>query len=552
MEPRIRTERPPRIAADERGAMMVMGVFVSMFLVGALWSIAGMGEAVVMRERMQEAADASAMAAAVIDARAMNILVLFNLIMAAILSIRVLLNAIIIGAAFVAFASGLLTGIPIIGQAIFLPLMLSAIALGVVVGAIKGEVNPAITQSLTDFDNAMNGIAQVTPSLASGAGGIPAMYSPPLAQSQPTAAVGAPTQTSTLPLPVRFGPADSLCDPHALDALGFEVDNIMNQSLHSSVIGLAKHPIDLAIAAVTPIVEANGWLADSLCELGGTNQVGVSGPISNISQQCIQSAQASTPCTNSAPGGPDQQALSSAEQLEPDGGPLTDQAQSALTTDTGNCTDEQDQCNSGTNKAQQQATPPPIQVSPTQATAQPMVVPHFMFNGSALAQIYSRILMDASSAQEPMLGLAPSLVSIASRKQVIPNTPPTGYNSASAQAEFFYDCTGRWSTCIDKSMWNYYWRARLRRLSLTQLMDETGPVEFSQCQEIVALGGTCSLTGTTDPIREQVGNELFDEQNDAMTRLFNQLQANPTPLGNNFQSDVLAHEPQDLDILVVH
>jgi hypothetical protein len=552
MERRIRAERLPRIAADERGAMMVMGVFVSMFLVGALWSIAGMGEVVVMRERLQEAADATALAAAVIDARAMNILVLFNLIMAAILSIRVLLNAIVIGAAIVAAASFILAAIPFIG-AVFLALALSAVALGVVVHAIHDEVNPAISKSLTDFDTAMNGIAQVTPALATEAGGIPAMYTPPLAKNQPWAAVGAPTQTSTLPLPVMFGSADSLCDPHAIVAVHTEVDDIMNQSQQSALVRLAQAPLNLAITAVTPIVEANGWLADDLCELGGTNTTGVSGPLSGLSQQCIQNAQGSTPCTNSAPGGPDQQALNDAIRLEPDGGPLVDQAQTSLDTDTGNCTDEQNQCNSQSNKAQQSPPSTVVQVSPTTANAQPMATADpFMFSGSGLAQIYSRLILDPRWALEPTAGLAPSLVAVAARGQVSPGTLPASYDSAVAQSEFFYDCPGRWAGCRDNSMWNYYWRARLKRLWMAFINDSILGAEGSRCQQIVSMGGTCN-TGTPDPILQQVASAILTAENDGITHAFQQLQASPSNFKTTVVRDILDPEvPDEGDELMVH
>src|SRR5258708_5202200 len=83
-----------RIASDERGAIMVMGIFMCVVLVGALWYIAGIGEAIVFHERMQEAADSVAFSGAVIEARGMNIIVMMNLLMAAILAIRVAINLI--------------------------------------------------------------------------------------------------------------------------------------------------------------------------------------------------------------------------------------------------------------------------------------------------------------------------------------------------------------------------------------------------------------------------------------------------------------------------
>lgn len=72
--------RPRRasIARDERGAVMVIGAFMAIFLVGLLYHLLGIGEAVVLQERLQDAADTGAFAAAARHARAMNLIGLVN------------------------------------------------------------------------------------------------------------------------------------------------------------------------------------------------------------------------------------------------------------------------------------------------------------------------------------------------------------------------------------------------------------------------------------------------------------------------------------------
>lgn len=77
------------LRADQRGAVMVVGVFMAAFLVGSLWYIIGIGDAILYRQRMQDGADAVAFAAAVYHARGMNIIAMINIIMAAILAILV-------------------------------------------------------------------------------------------------------------------------------------------------------------------------------------------------------------------------------------------------------------------------------------------------------------------------------------------------------------------------------------------------------------------------------------------------------------------------------
>jgi hypothetical protein len=77
-----------RLVQDQRGAIMVVGIFIAAMLVGILYYVWGVGGAVLFRERMQDASDTSAFSAAVIHARGMNILVLINVIMAAMAAVE--------------------------------------------------------------------------------------------------------------------------------------------------------------------------------------------------------------------------------------------------------------------------------------------------------------------------------------------------------------------------------------------------------------------------------------------------------------------------------
>ncbi|MEJ7728653.1 MAG: hypothetical protein WKG00_05515 [Polyangiaceae bacterium] len=72
---------------DDRGAIMIMGLVMAMWLCGCLWMIVGIGDAAMQRERLQDGADAAAYASAVYHARGMNVIVMINLVMAAILSV---------------------------------------------------------------------------------------------------------------------------------------------------------------------------------------------------------------------------------------------------------------------------------------------------------------------------------------------------------------------------------------------------------------------------------------------------------------------------------
>lgn len=83
-----------RTGSDERGAILVIALFFAVFLVSLLYAIVGTAQAVFQREHLQDAVDATALSGAIVNAQAMNLLVLLNLVMAALLSILVALKAV--------------------------------------------------------------------------------------------------------------------------------------------------------------------------------------------------------------------------------------------------------------------------------------------------------------------------------------------------------------------------------------------------------------------------------------------------------------------------
>jgi hypothetical protein len=74
-------DSPPAFMADEDGAMMLIALFMALFMIGALYFLMGIGDAIFYRRLMQDSADAGAYGAAVTAARGMNLHVLLNLIM---------------------------------------------------------------------------------------------------------------------------------------------------------------------------------------------------------------------------------------------------------------------------------------------------------------------------------------------------------------------------------------------------------------------------------------------------------------------------------------
>jgi len=93
---------------NERGAIMVIALFMAIFATGCLHYLAGIAAAIAQRERMQDAADAAAFSSAVLHARGMNVIALINMTMAALLAVLIALKLVqLVCIAGSLFATGL-------------------------------------------------------------------------------------------------------------------------------------------------------------------------------------------------------------------------------------------------------------------------------------------------------------------------------------------------------------------------------------------------------------------------------------------------------------
>ncbi len=88
----IRDDAPASLARDDRGAIMVIGVFMAMLVTGFLYYIVGIGNTLVYRERLQDAADAIAFSGAVVHAHGMNLIAMINLLLLVLMTIYLALR----------------------------------------------------------------------------------------------------------------------------------------------------------------------------------------------------------------------------------------------------------------------------------------------------------------------------------------------------------------------------------------------------------------------------------------------------------------------------
>jgi hypothetical protein len=84
------------LRSDKSGAIMVVGIFISAVLAGAVFFIIGTGDAIIYRQRVQDGADAITYTSAGFHARGMNIIVLINLVMAALLGVLIMMRMLIV------------------------------------------------------------------------------------------------------------------------------------------------------------------------------------------------------------------------------------------------------------------------------------------------------------------------------------------------------------------------------------------------------------------------------------------------------------------------
>jgi hypothetical protein len=84
--------RAAKLATDQGGAVMLIGLLLALAVVGALWCLIGIGDAILAREVSQEAADSAAFTNAVIHARGMNFIAFINIIVMALAKAYLLLT----------------------------------------------------------------------------------------------------------------------------------------------------------------------------------------------------------------------------------------------------------------------------------------------------------------------------------------------------------------------------------------------------------------------------------------------------------------------------
>jgi hypothetical protein len=442
---------------DTRGAVMVVAVFMAVFLVGALWYIVGLGDAMIYRERMQESADAVAFSSAVVHARGMNIIAMMNLIMAAVMAVLVALKVaqlilgIIAAIAAVILAASLGTCAPCAAVIGFCTTAIAEIQ------QIINTIKQPIFNTLKAISTAQKAVAEIVPWLSEGeAVYLGNQYGKPvkLALAASPSMMPSSGSVKTYGLPVEDGNYAKLCGKAGHDVGEFiflPVEIILGSS--AGPVEAMGNGLGNVIGSLTESVSS--FFCEGGSTGGGTGSASTKTRDKLAHDQCMGQYQAWDKWKNH--GGPDSGFDHKYMIL---GGVFReDLCESDLKAQF----DKQMQNNpkgandSGVDSDVQSRTPKKVSVGGSGSDA--------VKNGSSHFGVWSFVLGDTSG-----LHYAPKLVEIAGWGKKKVSDPGSTVQFGIAKAEFFYDCSGSWDSksCDDdeEAMWNMRWRARLRNVEM--------------------------------------------------------------------------------------
>lgn len=452
------TGRVQDLRGDERGAILVLGIFMCSCIVGALWYLAGIGSAIVYRERMQEAADAIAFSGAVLHARGMNLIVLINFIMAAILAIRVALRV----TQFALVVVGtVLSLIPFVGAGLAAPFFSTATSLESPINAVRQPINNA----LKGLSRVQVAIARIVPPAALlGSGQVGDRYQPVLS----TGAADVILNRAASPIAVADGlPVEEDTETKLCEKAGEAVGSVLTMA-----VPIPEDLADAISGMFGRLVAAGGAY---FCEMGsGGGAPDVSNDLNQGAEDaCDQELErlereasdarrryndacTAYDCLNVTP--------TPAQQIELDGlardRDIKDQAVRDF--DRDQCVE--DKRREGREEFNRRTGGGSSAPSGNGQGMTPKKVKNGWKNGIRDAQVISVV-----NGRLDSLRVAERGARVGSWATPITFRTPTSASYALAQAEFFFDCRGAWtsSDCNDRNeaMWRFRWRARLRRFN---------------------------------------------------------------------------------------
>ena len=234
---------------ETRGAMMLMSLFMALLLIGTLYYLLGVGDAVLYRRIMQDGVDAGAYAASVMGAKGMNLHVLLNVVMAVTAGILLVIRSVEV---LLEIVIGVLYGLS--GTVVLAAKASALIAVLSPVESTVERVGDAVEQFVRIAHDALDAAHYVVqrgyPLLAE-ARAVDAMafqdaYDPPVAAGFVVPLLGSRLPSGGRGLPVEEDEVGTLCDRVA-DGLSSRLNNVSSKvprwllKFLGGVVGQALH-----------------------------------------------------------------------------------------------------------------------------------------------------------------------------------------------------------------------------------------------------------------------------------------------------------------------
>jgi hypothetical protein len=211
--------------------MMTMALFLGLLLVGTLYYVLGVGDALLYRRTMQDGADAGAFAASVVAAKGMNLHALLNVVMAVTAGILLVIRSVeILLEIVLAILRGLAASIVLAPKA--LPLIAALTPAEAAVEKIGDAVEQFVRVAHDALDAAHHAVQRGYPLLAD-ARAIDVMvfreaYSPPVAAGFVVPVLGPKLPSGDRGLPVEDNDVGTLCD-RAANGVGDRLTNVRSK-----------------------------------------------------------------------------------------------------------------------------------------------------------------------------------------------------------------------------------------------------------------------------------------------------------------------------------
>jgi hypothetical protein len=494
----------PGLRSDTRGAVLVVGIVMGALLVGALWHIASVGDAIIWRERIQDAADASAFENAVWHARGMNVLAAINIVMSMVLAVLVVWRIALFMVTVALLVSGIFCVLSLGAEC---PVTVALVEVEQQMLANDNRVATTVVRVLGAARAMETAVASVTPLLAFeqatahtrgayavdgvrtlSASMIPSInadgaqnFAACLASGKPkpkgepakAEAESAPTSEKGGGLKAAGGfVKEHLSHPRMGVGVSLPVEEGSYKTLCSKAgefflnqyAGLFER-----IGAPTPLVKALDKVKGMMGKFIGKFPTEFCTPVGDgIPAELAEvlSKQAKGSCDKSV----DELAKNTKRTLitsptgevepgyaDPEGGKVKTVEELKKS-----CTE------SRTKKAKKELGDT-IKATAKSMTdcAKPAQVWEYAMNGNVFLRSFARIEQDTPLASRDLRGIQVA--------DLTPNNAPAAPEAdpVLAHAEAYFDCEGDWLLCKGNAMWQLRWRARLRRVQPLQALAAT-------------------------------------------------------------------------------